>query len=96
MNATSSASVQYDLVVRNAALPDGREGVDIAVRDGRIAAVAPRAELAAARGAVTRARHGVESVRRGIPMGVRVVDARGTAVFAVGQPIAVSPNLQGT
>ena len=51
MNATSSASVQYDLVVRNAALPDGRTAMDIAVRDGRIAAVAPHAELAAAGGA---------------------------------------------
>ena len=51
MNATPSASVQYDLVVRNAALPDGRTAMDIAVRDGRIAAVAPHAELAAARGA---------------------------------------------
>ena len=51
MNATSSASVQYDFVVRNAALPDGRMAMDIAVRDGRIAAVAPHAELAAAGGA---------------------------------------------
>src|SRR5512137_1546097 len=51
MNATSSASVQYALVVRNAALPDGRTAMDIAVRDGRIAALAPHAELAAARGA---------------------------------------------
>lgn len=30
-----------DLLVRNAALPDGRAGQDIAVRDGRIVAVAP-------------------------------------------------------
>jgi cytosine deaminase len=51
MKAMSSASVQYDLVVRNAALPDGRTAMDIAVRDGRIAAVAPQAELAPARGA---------------------------------------------
>jgi cytosine deaminase len=29
----------FDLLVRNAALPDGRTGLDIAVRDGRIAAV---------------------------------------------------------
>jgi len=51
MNAIPSASVQYDLVVRNAALPDGRTAMDIAVRDGRIAAVAPHAELAAVHGA---------------------------------------------
>ncbi len=30
-----------DLVVRNAHLPDGRSGVDVAVRDGRIVEVAP-------------------------------------------------------
>jgi cytosine deaminase len=30
-----------DLLVRNATLPDGRSGVDVAVRDGRIAAVEP-------------------------------------------------------
>jgi len=29
----------FDLVIRNANLPDGREGVDIAVKDGRILAV---------------------------------------------------------
>jgi len=52
MTTTPSASAQYDLVVRNAALPDGRTAMDIAVRDGRIAAVAPHAELAAARGAI--------------------------------------------
>ena len=46
------ASVQYDLVVRNAALPDGRSGMDIAVRDGRIAAVAPHGELGAVQGAI--------------------------------------------
>ena len=51
MNATSSASVQYDLVVRNAVLPDGRAAMDIAVRDGQIAAVAPHAELAGVHGA---------------------------------------------
>jgi cytosine deaminase len=37
-----------DLILRNASLPDGRTGVDIAVRAGRIAEVAPRI---AARGA---------------------------------------------
>lgn len=31
----------FDLVIRNATLPDGRQGVDIAARDGRIAAVGP-------------------------------------------------------
>src|SRR4051812_11249890 len=49
---TSSSSTQYDLLVRNATLPDGRRGLDIAVRNGRIEAVVPRAELGAARGAV--------------------------------------------
>ncbi|PTW62635.1 cytosine deaminase [Breoghania corrubedonensis] len=29
----------FDLLIRNANLPDGREGVDIAVKDGRIAAI---------------------------------------------------------
>ncbi len=33
-----------DLIVRNATLPDGRTGMDIACRDGRIAAVTPRIE----------------------------------------------------
>jgi len=42
---TSSSSIQYDLLVRNATLPDGRHGLDIAVSNGRIAAVAPHAEL---------------------------------------------------
>ncbi|MFQ5622216.1 MAG: amidohydrolase family protein [Paracoccaceae bacterium] len=31
--------MQFDLIVRNAALPDGRAGIDIACADGRIAAV---------------------------------------------------------
>ncbi|MBP2228827.1 cytosine deaminase [Azospirillum agricola] len=31
----------FDLVLRRATLPDGRKGVDIAIKDGRIAAVAP-------------------------------------------------------
>ena len=30
-----------DLIVRNATLPDGRTGVDIAVQDGRIVEIAP-------------------------------------------------------
>ena len=29
----------FDLLVRNATLPDGRSGLDIAIRDGRIAAI---------------------------------------------------------
>ncbi len=32
---------EIELVVRNATLPDGRKGLDIAVRDGRIAAIEP-------------------------------------------------------
>ncbi|HQW82015.1 MAG TPA: cytosine deaminase, partial [Pseudomonadota bacterium] len=31
-----------DLILRNARLPDGRNGIDIGLRDGRIAAVEPR------------------------------------------------------
>lgn len=31
----------FDLLIRNATLPDGRKGCDIAIRDGRIAAVEP-------------------------------------------------------
>ena len=38
-----------DLVVRNANLPDGRTGLDIAVKDGRIVEVAPAIEAAAGR-----------------------------------------------
>jgi cytosine deaminase len=38
-----------DLVIRNAALPDGRTGIDIAIENGRIAHVGPRLPLAAAR-----------------------------------------------
>ena len=48
----SRSTVQYDLLVRNATLPDGSTGNDIAVREGRIAAVAPHAELASVVGAV--------------------------------------------
>ena len=36
-----------DLLVRNATLPDGRTGIDIAIRDGRIADVAPGLEAPA-------------------------------------------------
>lgn len=32
----------FDLVLRNATLPDGRQGQDIAVKDGRIAEIGPR------------------------------------------------------
>ena len=31
----------FDLLIRNATLPDGRKGIDIAVQDGHIAAVEP-------------------------------------------------------
>jgi cytosine/creatinine deaminase len=34
--------MSFDLIVRNATLPDGRAGLDIAVRGGRIAAVGPK------------------------------------------------------
>jgi cytosine/creatinine deaminase len=34
--------MSFDLIVRNATLPDGRAGLDIAVRGGRIAAVEPK------------------------------------------------------
>src|SRR5450432_1784661 len=34
----------FDLLVRNAALPDGRVGLDIAARDGRIVGIAPEIE----------------------------------------------------
>ena len=36
-----------DLLIRNATLPDGRTGIDIAIRDGRIAEVAPGIEATA-------------------------------------------------
>jgi cytosine deaminase len=38
-----------DLIIRNAVLPDGRTGIDIAVAGGRIAALAPAVEGAARR-----------------------------------------------
>ena len=31
-----------DLLIRNANLPDGRTGIDIAVKDGRFAQIAPK------------------------------------------------------
>ncbi|MBC7480280.1 MAG: amidohydrolase family protein, partial [Pseudorhodobacter sp.] len=34
----------FDLIIRNANLPDGRKGLDIAVQGDRIAAIAPRIE----------------------------------------------------
>ncbi len=52
MKAKPAAPPKYDLVVRNAVLPDGRTGMDIAVRDGVLAAVAPHAELGTVHGAV--------------------------------------------
>ncbi|HJV01050.1 MAG TPA: amidohydrolase family protein [Burkholderiaceae bacterium] len=33
--------VPFDTVIRNASLPDGRQGMDLAIADGRIAAIAP-------------------------------------------------------
>src|SRR5436305_1101470 len=36
-----------DLVIRNATLPDGRSGIDIAIENGRIAALRPRLDLVA-------------------------------------------------
>lgn len=41
--------MSYDLIVRNANLPDGRQGVDIAVANGKIVAAAPNLEGDAAR-----------------------------------------------
>jgi cytosine deaminase len=52
MTSTPPPSVQFDLIVRNATLPDGRSGMDIAVRNGRISALAPHAELVSVRAAV--------------------------------------------
>src|SRR5262245_17548693 len=39
----------FNLIVHNATLPDGRTGLDIAIRDGRIAAVEPAISAEAAR-----------------------------------------------
>jgi len=39
----------FDLIIRNATLPDGRTGLDIAVRDGRIAAVERNVQAEAGR-----------------------------------------------
>ncbi|MBA5686603.1 amidohydrolase family protein [Rugamonas apoptosis] len=33
--------VPFDTVIRNASLPDGRQGIDLAIADGRIAAIGP-------------------------------------------------------
>jgi cytosine deaminase len=38
-----------DLAIRNANLPDGRTGIDIAIKDGRIAEVAPNVQAEASR-----------------------------------------------
>ncbi len=39
----------FDLIVRNATLPDSRPGLDIAVEGGRIAAIAPSIQAEAGR-----------------------------------------------
>lgn len=39
--------MNFDLIVRDATLPDGRSGLDVAVAAGRIAAIAPRVEAEA-------------------------------------------------
>jgi cytosine deaminase len=39
--------MQRDLVVRNAPMPDGRTAQDIAIRDGRIAAIRPKLAFSA-------------------------------------------------
>jgi hypothetical protein len=41
--------MDFDLIVRNATLPDGRKGQDVAVAAGRITAVAPKIEAEANR-----------------------------------------------
>ena len=38
----------FDLIIRNANLPDGREAVDICIRDGKIAETGSRIEASAA------------------------------------------------
>ena len=48
----------FDLIVRNATLPDGTAGVDIAVVGGRISAVEPHAVLRRARAAEVIDAHG--------------------------------------
>src|SRR4051794_35972829 len=39
----------FDLLIRNATLPDGRKGHDIAITDGRIVAVEPQLSAEASR-----------------------------------------------
>lgn len=39
----------FDLIVRNATLPDGRKGLDVAVAAGRIAAIEPKIDAEARR-----------------------------------------------
>jgi cytosine/creatinine deaminase len=36
--------MEFDLLIRNAALPDGRSGIDLAIKNGRFVAIAPRIE----------------------------------------------------
>ena len=40
--------MRFDLIVENATLPDGRAGMALACKDGRIIEVAPRIEAEAA------------------------------------------------
>jgi cytosine/creatinine deaminase len=49
METFDSTGAGMDLVIRNASLPDGRRGIDIAVERGRIAAVGPALGVQAAR-----------------------------------------------
>ena len=51
----------FDLLVRNAALPDGRAGLDIAAKDGRIVGIAPETRR---RGAMSRSTPRAGSFRR--------------------------------
>jgi hypothetical protein len=46
---TSRKPASFDLIVRNANLPDSRSGIDLAIASGRIAAVAPSIEARAAK-----------------------------------------------
>jgi cytosine deaminase len=47
--SSSTTGAGMDLVIRNASLPDGRRGVDIAIENGRIAAVGIRLPVEGAR-----------------------------------------------
>jgi cytosine/creatinine deaminase len=41
LKSRDKSAMSFDLIVRNASLPDGRTGVDLAIASGRIAAVEP-------------------------------------------------------